>query len=174
MILRPRFSSSLCDLVDVEEAVLLEADVDERGVHAAEHVVDLGLVDVAQVRALVGPLDEDLGQPVVLDERHAQLAALAADEDALAARQLGAQRLGTRLRAAEPGARHRRIGGGVGRLVGGHRGLAVLAAMLATAATAAPRGRLRRRRSLCLAVRLGGCVLGVRRGRRAFRVEPLG
>ena len=31
------------DLVDVEEAVLLEADLDERGLHAREDVVDLPL-----------------------------------------------------------------------------------------------------------------------------------
>ena len=40
------------DLVDVQEAVLLEADVDERGLEAGQHVVDLALVDVADDRAL--------------------------------------------------------------------------------------------------------------------------
>ena len=49
------------DLVDVEEAVLLEADVDERGLHAGQHVVDDALVDVAGDRAAVGALEVDLG-----------------------------------------------------------------------------------------------------------------
>ena len=49
------------DLVDVEEAVLLEADLDERGLHAGEHVVDDALVDVPGDRALLGPLEVDLG-----------------------------------------------------------------------------------------------------------------
>ena len=39
------------DLVDVEEAVLLEADLDERGLHAGQHVVDDAEVDVAGDRA---------------------------------------------------------------------------------------------------------------------------
>ena len=36
------------DLVDVQEAVLLEADVDERGLHPGQDVVDDALVDVAR------------------------------------------------------------------------------------------------------------------------------
>jgi hypothetical protein len=39
------------DLVDVEEAVALEADVDERGLHPGEDVVDDALVDVADDRS---------------------------------------------------------------------------------------------------------------------------
>ena len=39
------------DLVDVEEAVLLEADLDERGLHAGQHVVDVAEIDVAGDRA---------------------------------------------------------------------------------------------------------------------------
>jgi hypothetical protein len=38
------------DLVDVEEAVALEADVDEGGLHTGKDVVDLPLVDVADDR----------------------------------------------------------------------------------------------------------------------------
>ena len=49
------------DLVDVEEAVLLEADLDERGLHARQDVVDDAEVDVAGDRAALGPLEVDLG-----------------------------------------------------------------------------------------------------------------
>ena len=77
------------DLVDVQEAVLLEAEVDERRVDAAQHVLDLALVDVAQVRLPVGALDVDLREAAVLDERHAQLLAVVGDEDDLALRLLG-------------------------------------------------------------------------------------
>ena len=45
------------DLVDVEEAVLLEADLDERGLHARQDVVDLAEVDVARDRAVIRPLE---------------------------------------------------------------------------------------------------------------------
>ena len=69
------------DLVDVQEAVLLEAEVDERGVDAAQHVLDLALVDVAQIRLLVRPLDVDLGQAAVLDQRDAQFLAVVGHED---------------------------------------------------------------------------------------------
>ena len=49
------------DLVDVEEAVLLEADLDERGLHAGQDVVDRAEIDVAGDRAALGPLEVDLG-----------------------------------------------------------------------------------------------------------------
>ena len=75
-------------LVHVQEAVLLEAEVDEGRVDAGEHVVDLALVDVAQVGLLVGALDVDLGEAAVLDQRDAQLAAVVGHEDDLALRQL--------------------------------------------------------------------------------------
>jgi hypothetical protein len=52
------------DLVDVEEAVLLEADVDERGLQAREHVVDAAFVDVANDRARAAPLEIQLGDLV--------------------------------------------------------------------------------------------------------------
>ena len=49
------------DLVDVQEAVSLEADVDESGLHTGQDVVDLALVDVADDRAAATPLDVELG-----------------------------------------------------------------------------------------------------------------
>ncbi len=69
------------DLVDVEEAVLLEADLDERGLHAREDVVDGALVDVAGDRAALGALEVDLGGPVVLEDGDALLADVDRDEE---------------------------------------------------------------------------------------------
>ena len=77
------------DLVHVEEAVLLEAEVDEGRVDAAHDVLDLALVDVAQVRLAVGALDVDLREPAVLDQRDAQLLAVVGDQDDLALGTLG-------------------------------------------------------------------------------------
>ena len=60
------------DLVDVQEAVAVEADVDERGLHAGEDVVDHALVDVADDRPLAAPLDVELGDlPVTAVARSA-------------------------------------------------------------------------------------------------------
>ena len=52
------------DLVDVQEAVLVEADVDERGLEAGQDVVDAALVDVADDRAPAAALEVDLGYAV--------------------------------------------------------------------------------------------------------------
>ena len=68
------------DLVDVEEAVLLEADLDERGLHAGQDVVDDAEVDVAGDRAALGPLEVDLGDLVVLEHGDALLAGVDRDE----------------------------------------------------------------------------------------------
>src|SRR5215216_7200961 len=68
------------DLVDVEEAVLLEADLDERGLHPGEDVVDGALVDVARDRAALGALEVDLGGSVVLEHGDALLADVDRDE----------------------------------------------------------------------------------------------
>ena len=62
------------DLVDVEEAVLLEADLDERRLHAGQDVVDEAEVDVARDRTALGPLEIDLGDLRVLEDRDAALA----------------------------------------------------------------------------------------------------
>ena len=62
------------DLVDVEEAVLLEADLDERGLHPRQDVVDGAEVDVPGDRAALGPFQIDLGDAVVLEDGDALLA----------------------------------------------------------------------------------------------------
>ena len=49
------------DLVDVEEAVLVQADVDERGLQPGQDVVDLALVDVADDGAVAPSLEVQLG-----------------------------------------------------------------------------------------------------------------
>ncbi len=68
------------DLVDVEEAVLLEADLDERGLHAGQDVVDAAEVDVARDRAALRPLEVDLGDLAVLEDGDALLADVDGDE----------------------------------------------------------------------------------------------
>ena len=45
------------DLIDVQEPVLLKANVDKRGLQAGQNVVDLALVDVADDRAPSAALD---------------------------------------------------------------------------------------------------------------------
>jgi hypothetical protein len=52
------------DLVDVQEAVLVQADVDEGGLEAGQHVVDPALVDVADDRAVAATLEVELGDLV--------------------------------------------------------------------------------------------------------------
>ena len=68
------------DLVDVEEAVLLEADLDECGLHSRQDVVDGAEVDVAGDRAALRPLEIDLRDLVVLEHGDALLADVDGDE----------------------------------------------------------------------------------------------
>jgi hypothetical protein len=55
------------DLVHVEKAVLLEADLDEGRLHSGQDVVDRALVDVPRDRAAFVPLEIDLGDLFVLE-----------------------------------------------------------------------------------------------------------
>ena len=112
------------DLVDVEEAVLLEADLDERGLHPGQHVVDGAEVDVAGDRAALGPLEVDLGDAVVLE-----------DGDTLLADVDGDQELALRLRQRRALRRH-----AAARCVA--RPLLALACARAPCARASPAGRL--------------------------------
>ena len=48
----------------MQEAVLVEADVDEGGLQAGQDVVDLALVDVADDRAVAAALEVELGDAV--------------------------------------------------------------------------------------------------------------
>jgi hypothetical protein len=63
----PAFELRRHDLVDVQEAVLLEADLDERRLHARKHVVDGALVDVPRDRATLVPFQVDLRHLLVLE-----------------------------------------------------------------------------------------------------------
>src|SRR5207249_11217656 len=56
------------DLVDVQKAVLLEADLDERGLHSRQDVVHRAEVDVPGDRAALGPLEVDLRDTVVFED----------------------------------------------------------------------------------------------------------
>ena len=96
-----RLDAGQHDLVDVQEAVLVEADVDERGLEPDEDVVDDALVDVADDRARTAPLEVELSYAVAaprvgatagpplrgagrtggLQQRNAGLAAIDADQD---------------------------------------------------------------------------------------------
>ncbi len=79
------------DLVDVEEAVLLEADLDERGLHPRQDVVDRAEVDVPGDRPPLGALEVNLGDAVVLEDGDALLADVDAHEElALRGRELRA------------------------------------------------------------------------------------
>ena len=103
-ILRPRglaLELGRDHLVHVEEAVLLEADLDERGLHAREHVVDGALVDVARDRAAFRALEVGLGDLVVLDDGDSLLADVDRDQQLALG---GRQRWAPRRRAAARGA----------------------------------------------------------------------
>ena len=63
------------DLVDVQEAVLVEPDVDEGGLEAGQDVVDAALVDVADDRAAATALEVDLGDAVAVGDLVALTAA---------------------------------------------------------------------------------------------------
>ena len=106
------------DLVDVEEAVLLEPDLDERGLHPGQHVVDDAEVDVPGDRAPLGPLEVDLGDAIVLDHGDALLADVDRDQQlALRGRQWRpARRLAAALGAAALASGAAPVGGPLGPL----------------------------------------------------------
>ena len=58
---------------NVQEAGLLQADIDERGLHSREHPRHLPLVDISYNAALLVALEIEFGQRVVLDCRHPHL-----------------------------------------------------------------------------------------------------
>src|SRR5207247_5182361 len=62
------------DLVHVEKAVLLEADLDERGFHSRQDVVDRSQIDVACDRPALRTLEIPLRDPIVLHDGNSLLA----------------------------------------------------------------------------------------------------
>ena len=71
------------DVGDVEEAVALEAEVDERRLHAGQDLRDPALVDVADDAALPLALDEDFGDEVVFENGHHGFVAVRGDDHLL-------------------------------------------------------------------------------------------
>ena len=71
------------DVGDVEEAVALEAEVDEGRLHAGQDLGDPALVDVADDAALPLALDEDFGDLVVLEDGHHRFVAVRGDDHLL-------------------------------------------------------------------------------------------
>src|SRR5690606_38294146 len=78
-----RYRVAADDIRDVQERRALEADVDERGLHAGQHARYASLVDVADQASPIRTLDHDLLQHAVLDERRADLARRDVDQDFL-------------------------------------------------------------------------------------------
>jgi hypothetical protein len=131
------------DLVHVEEAVLLEADVDERRFHSRKDVVDRPLVDVPGDGATAGALEVDLGDDPVLENGDALLAHVNRDENLLAD---GRQRSLLRRRAATAGSRLLVLFLLPGRFGRGGRGLSLgllLSPASSAGSSAAPRLTLR-------------------------------
>ena len=56
---------------DVQEARLLQADVDERRLHPGQHARDLAFVDVAGKAAMLLAFEIELGQRAVFEQRDA-------------------------------------------------------------------------------------------------------
>ena len=165
----PRASAALelgaDDLVDVEEAVLLEADLDERGLHPRQDVVDDAEVDVAGDRAALGPLEVDLGDLVVLEHGDALLARVDGDEQlALRLRQRRA------LRRADGGAgleaRVFRFSAEAGLPLASTAVAALAAVATAAPAAAAPAA------GLASGCALRACRDGASSGRLDFRRRP--
>ena len=71
----------LADVGDVEEGVLLEADVDEGRLHPRQDPRHAPLVDVADDAALLPAFDLHLGDAAVLEDGHPGLAVVGGDEE---------------------------------------------------------------------------------------------
>ena len=65
----------------MEKGALLLPDVDEGGLDAGEHRLDPAEVDVADHAAVVGTVDQQLDEPVVLEDGHAGLPLAPVDQD---------------------------------------------------------------------------------------------
>ena len=71
------------DVGDVEEAVALEAEVDEGRLHAGQDLADAALVDVADDAPLPLAFDEDFGDEIVFEDGHHGFVAVGGDDHLL-------------------------------------------------------------------------------------------
>jgi hypothetical protein len=71
------------DVGDVEERVAFLAEVDEGRLHPGQDPGDLALIEVADDPAVGFPLDEDLGNDAVVQERDLGLLGGTADDEVL-------------------------------------------------------------------------------------------
>ena len=69
------------EVAGVEEGVLGQADVDERGLHARQDVGDDALIDVPDDGAMSTALDEELGEDAAVEDGDAGLADSGIDDD---------------------------------------------------------------------------------------------
>jgi hypothetical protein len=100
------------DVADIEERGLLQADVDEGGLHAREDPDDAPLVDVADDPLLALSLEVVLVDRAVLDQRDARLRAARVDHQDIVARHVG---LPIPRPPARPSSGRRRLGARGGR-----------------------------------------------------------
>ena len=80
------------DVGDVKEAVALEAEIDEGGLHAGEDLADPAFVDVADDAPLPLPFDEDFGGEIVFENGHHGFVAVGGDDHLLRHSQTPARR----------------------------------------------------------------------------------
>ena len=71
------------DVGDVEEAVALETEVNERRLHAGQHLRHPALVEIADDAALTLALDEHLGDQIVLEDRDPRFVGARGDDHLL-------------------------------------------------------------------------------------------
>jgi hypothetical protein len=85
---RPRgvFGAGLAQVRDVQEAGALQADLDERRLHAGQHARHFAEIDVADQPAARGALDEQLLHHARHRDRDARLLRRDVDEDLFAQR----------------------------------------------------------------------------------------
>src|SRR4051812_9827289 len=79
--LRAREVRVIDDVTDVEERGLVEAYFDEGGLHPGENPGHPALVDVADNALVLLPLEVELGDVAIFDQRDAGLAARRVDDE---------------------------------------------------------------------------------------------
>ena len=65
---------------DVQVGRFLEADVDERRLHSRQYALDAALVDVSRDPTFAFPLDVELAEETVFDERNPGFGAVCVDD----------------------------------------------------------------------------------------------